>query len=75
MKRRSSLSREDFTFDKDRNVYVCPHRRVPRVNRRDLREVVVAESCPNTISRTLTMMSAIATSRMNWLCSGRLMNG
>ena len=24
MKRRSSLSREDFTFDKDRNVYVCP---------------------------------------------------
>ena len=32
-------------------------------------------SGPKTISRTLAMMSAIATSKMNWLCSGRVMNG
>ena len=32
-------------------------------------------SGPNTISKTLTMIIATATSSRNWLCSGRVMKG
>jgi hypothetical protein len=37
--------------------------------------VMPCASGPKTMSCTLTRMIASATSSMNWLCSGRLMNG
>ena len=36
---------------------------------------MVWASGPKMISSVLTMMSAIATTSRNWLCSGRVMNG